>query len=81
MIAGCEINVLAVFSTDQVEDVIEGPGGGAAIEKGGAGPRIFVVTSTCDPDRLAALAQPRRVNTARAVLPKRRFPVPAGKSG
>jgi 3-hydroxyisobutyrate dehydrogenase-like beta-hydroxyacid dehydrogenase len=58
VIAGCEINVLAVFNTEQVEDVIEGAGGALeAIEQGGTGERTFVVTSTCDPDRLAALAQ------------------------
>jgi putative dehydrogenase len=58
VIAGCEINVVAVFNTDQVEAVIAGPGGGLdAIAQGGTGARIFVVTSTCDPDRLAALAQ------------------------
>jgi 3-hydroxyisobutyrate dehydrogenase-like beta-hydroxyacid dehydrogenase len=58
VIAGCEVNVLCVFDTDQVEDVIAGPGGGCdAIAQGGTGARIFVVTSTCDPDRLAALAQ------------------------
>src|SRR3954468_24964902 len=57
VIAGCEINVLCVFNTEQVEDVIAGPGGGTdAIAQGGTGARIFVVTSTCDPDRLAALA-------------------------
>jgi L-threonate 2-dehydrogenase len=57
VIAGCEVNVLAVFNTDQVEEVIEGAGGGLdAIAQGGTGSRIFVVTSTCDPDRLAALA-------------------------
>jgi putative dehydrogenase len=57
VIAGCEINVLCVFDTEQVEDVIAGPGGGIdAIAQGGTGARIFVVTSTCDPDRLAALA-------------------------
>jgi 3-hydroxyisobutyrate dehydrogenase-like beta-hydroxyacid dehydrogenase len=58
VIAGCEINVLAVFNTEQVEDVIEGAGGALdATEQGGTGARAFVVTSTCDPDRLAALAQ------------------------
>jgi putative dehydrogenase len=58
VIAGCEINVVAVFNTDQVEEVIAGPGGGLdAIAQGGTGARIFIVTSTCDPDRLAALAQ------------------------
>jgi 3-hydroxyisobutyrate dehydrogenase-like beta-hydroxyacid dehydrogenase len=58
VIAGCEINVVAVFNTDQVEAVIAGPGGGLdAIAQGGTGARIFIVTSTCDPERLAALAQ------------------------
>jgi 3-hydroxyisobutyrate dehydrogenase len=58
VIAGCEINVIAVFNTDQVEDVIAGPGGGLdAIAQGGTGARIFIVTSTCDPDQLASFAQ------------------------
>lgn len=58
VIAACEVSVLCVFNTEQVEDVIAGPGGGvAAIARGGTGARTFVVTSTCDPDRLAALAQ------------------------
>ena len=57
VIAACEINVLAVFNTDQVEEVIAGSGGGVdVIEQGGTGARTFVVTSTCDPDRLAALS-------------------------
>ena len=51
------MNVICVFNTDQVEDVIAGPGGGVdAIAQGGTGARIFVVTTTCDPDQLAALA-------------------------
>jgi 3-hydroxyisobutyrate dehydrogenase-like beta-hydroxyacid dehydrogenase len=58
VIAGCEVNVLCVFDTEQVEEVISGPGGGLdAIAQGGTAARIFVVTSTCDPDRLAALAK------------------------
>ena len=58
VIAGCEVNVLCVFNTDQVGEVVEGPGGGLdAIAQGGTGARIFVVTTTCDPDQLAALAQ------------------------
>ena len=57
VIAGCEVNVICVFNTDQVEEVIAGPGGGVdAIAQGGTGARIFVVTTTCDPDQLAALA-------------------------
>ena len=58
VIAGCEVNVVCVFNTEQVEAVIAGSGGGLdAIAHGGTGPRIFVVTSTCDPDQLAALAR------------------------
>ena len=57
VISVCEVNVLAVFNTQQVEDVIAGPGGAVeAVSQAATGARIFVVTSTCDPDRLAALA-------------------------
>ncbi len=57
VIAGCELNVICVFNTDQVEQVIAGPGGGLdAIARGGTLERVFIVTSTCDPDRLATLA-------------------------
>jgi 3-hydroxyisobutyrate dehydrogenase-like beta-hydroxyacid dehydrogenase len=58
VMTGCAISVLAVFNTEQVEEVIEGAGGALdAIAQGGTGARTFVVTSTCDPDRLAALAE------------------------
>lgn len=53
--ARCEIIVLAVFNTDQVEQVVEGSGGVLDAMGGGMPPRILVCTSTCDPDRLAAL--------------------------
>jgi 3-hydroxyisobutyrate dehydrogenase-like beta-hydroxyacid dehydrogenase len=73
VIAGCEINVLCVFDTTQVEEVIAGAGGGVdAIAQGSRfasasrGTRIFVVTSTCDPERLAALA--RRVEAQGAQI-------------
>ena len=45
----CEPIVLAVFSTDQVEDVVE-----SALLPSAAG-KIVLCTSTCDPDRIAAL--------------------------
>ena len=45
----CEPIVLAVFNTEQVEDVIE-----RALIPAAAG-KIVLVTSTCDPDRIAAL--------------------------
>jgi 3-hydroxyisobutyrate dehydrogenase-like beta-hydroxyacid dehydrogenase len=46
----CEPIVLAVFSTDQVEDVVE-----RALLPAAAG-KTIICTSTCDPDRIAALA-------------------------
>jgi 3-hydroxyisobutyrate dehydrogenase-like beta-hydroxyacid dehydrogenase len=45
----CEPIVLAVFNTDQVEDVVEHTLVSAAAGK------IVLCTSTCDPDRIAAL--------------------------
>jgi 3-hydroxyisobutyrate dehydrogenase-like beta-hydroxyacid dehydrogenase len=48
--ATCDPIVLAVFSTDQVEDVVE-----RALLPAASG-KIILCTSTCDPDRIAALA-------------------------
>jgi len=48
--------VLAVFNTDQVEQVIESEGGVQGTVGTGAHSPILICTSTCDPDRLAALA-------------------------
>jgi 3-hydroxyisobutyrate dehydrogenase-like beta-hydroxyacid dehydrogenase len=45
----CEPIVLAVFNTDQVEDVVE-----HTLLQAAAG-KIVLCTSTCDPDRIAAL--------------------------
>ena len=45
----CDPIVLAVFNTDQVEDVVE-----HALLPAAAG-KIVLCTSTCDPDRIAAL--------------------------
>src|SRR5882672_1554004 len=50
-VSRCDRIVLAVFSTDQVEDVVEN----ALVPAAGAG-KIVLCTSTCDPDRIAALA-------------------------
>jgi len=46
----CEPIVVAVFNTDQVEDVVE-----RALIPAASG-KIVLCTSTCDPDRVAALA-------------------------
>ncbi len=45
----CDPIVLAVFNTEQVEDVVE-----RTLVPAAAG-KIVIVTSTCDPDRIAAL--------------------------
>jgi 3-hydroxyisobutyrate dehydrogenase-like beta-hydroxyacid dehydrogenase len=53
----CDTVVLAVFDTAQVEAVTEGEGGLASLARA-TGRRLTVIcTSTCDPDRIAALAQ------------------------
>lgn len=52
----CDTAVLAVFDTAQVEDVIEGPRGLLALLPAAEGPLTVVCVSTCDPDRIAALA-------------------------
>lgn len=53
MVVRCPVIVLAVFNTDQVEQVIEGDGGILQCSVGRS--PIVICTSTCDPDRLAAL--------------------------
>jgi 2-hydroxy-3-oxopropionate reductase len=45
----CDPIVIAVFSTDQVEDVVD-----RTLVPAGSG-KIVICTSTCDPDRIAAL--------------------------
>jgi 3-hydroxyisobutyrate dehydrogenase-like beta-hydroxyacid dehydrogenase len=52
-VARCDPVVLAVFSTDQVEEVVEGALVSAASRER---QKIVMCTSTCDPDRIAALA-------------------------
>jgi 3-hydroxyisobutyrate dehydrogenase-like beta-hydroxyacid dehydrogenase len=48
--------VLAVFNTEQVEAVTEAAGGLLATWGASPPPGVIVCTSTCDPDRIAALA-------------------------
>src|SRR5215813_15020843 len=50
----CDPIVLAVFSTDQVEAVVEGQLLPALGEGSG---KVVLCASTCDPDRIAALAE------------------------
>lgn len=49
-VAQCDRVILAVFSTDQVEDVTQN----SLVPAAGKG-KIVLCTSTCDPDRIAAL--------------------------
>jgi putative dehydrogenase len=46
--------ILAVFDTDQVEEVVEGP---ILAALGDGSGQVVMCTSTCDPDRIAALAR------------------------
>ena len=55
--ARCTTIVLAVFNTEQVEAVIEGPDGFLSSRAQSAPGMTFVCTSTCDPERIAKLAQ------------------------
>ncbi len=52
-VARCDVIVLAVFNTEQVEDVVEN---GLLPAVGPNSGRIVLCTSTCDPDRIAALS-------------------------
>lgn len=56
LLRSCHQIVLAVFNTNQVEDTIEGPQGLLATLAPDAPPLIVICISTCDPDRIAALA-------------------------
>lgn len=53
---GCDQVVLAVFNTEQVEETVEGPHGLLASRPQGAPSLTAICVSTCDPDRIAALA-------------------------
>lgn len=63
--AQCELVLLAVFDTDQVESVIEAARGLLAGSRLAGRFPLIVCTSTCDPDRIAALA----ARCAKAGLP------------
>jgi 3-hydroxyisobutyrate dehydrogenase-like beta-hydroxyacid dehydrogenase len=51
-VAHCDVVLLAVFDTDQVEDVVTN----AVLPALTGVPKIVLCASTCDPDRIAALA-------------------------
>lgn len=49
--------LISVFDSAQVEDVIEGPHGLTATTSAARKLKLVINTSTCDPERMAALAQ------------------------
>ncbi len=55
--ADCDIAVLSVFNTEQVETALVGQGGLLASRPAGAPPLTAICVSTCAPDRINALAQ------------------------
>ena len=71
----CAPIVLAVFSTDQVEEVVERE---LLPALGDGSNTIVLCASTCDPDRIAALNRARR-HRAASVSWKRRSPARAGR--
>ena len=52
----CDTIFIAVFDTDQVEEVIEGENGLLGARRSSAARLTLICTSTCDPERIAALA-------------------------
>jgi 3-hydroxyisobutyrate dehydrogenase-like beta-hydroxyacid dehydrogenase len=52
-IAHCDVVLLAVFDTDQVEEVVTT----VVLPALTSVPKLVLIASTCDPDRIAALAQ------------------------
>ncbi|MDO9438065.1 NAD(P)-dependent oxidoreductase [Hydrogenophaga sp.] len=75
-LATCDVVVLAVFDTAQVEQVVEGDGGLlTAARHAGCKPLVLCV-STCDPDRMTTLAQ----RCTAAGLPFAEMPI-SGTSG
>jgi 3-hydroxyisobutyrate dehydrogenase len=53
----CEVLFLAVYDTDQVEAVVEELVAAAGPERGRATGKTILCASTCDPDRIATLAE------------------------
>lgn len=56
----CDAVVLSVFNTDQVEDLLEGAGSAGFNHR-----HLVICTSTCDPDRIEALAKRARAHGVR----------------
>ena len=52
-VAHCDVVLLAVFDTDQVEDIVIN----AVLPALAGAPKIVLCASTCDPDRIAALSE------------------------
>lgn len=70
-LAACDLVVLAVFDTAQVEQVVESERGLLAAARQAGRMPVVMCTSTCDPDRLEALGQ----RSAAAGLPFIEMPI------
>ncbi|HET9664608.1 MAG TPA: NAD(P)-binding domain-containing protein, partial [Burkholderiales bacterium] len=57
VVRDCKTLIIAVFDTDQVERVIEGADGVLHTAARAGEERVVICVSTCDPDRLSALAE------------------------
>jgi 3-hydroxyisobutyrate dehydrogenase-like beta-hydroxyacid dehydrogenase len=53
----CDRIVIAVFNTDQVEEVVEGKDGLAEIAAESESEKLAIVVSTCDPERIRRLGE------------------------
>jgi 3-hydroxyisobutyrate dehydrogenase-like beta-hydroxyacid dehydrogenase len=53
---GCSLVLIAVLTTDQVEQVVQGPDGLLSLPSSPE-PRVALCFATCDPERIAAVAE------------------------
>jgi len=67
----CDVIVLAVFDTTQVEQLVEGDNGLLAAARHAGRKPVVLCISTCDPDRIAALG----LRCASAGLPFAEMPM------
>jgi 3-hydroxyisobutyrate dehydrogenase-like beta-hydroxyacid dehydrogenase len=65
----CRRVVLAVFNTDQVENVVEGEGGLLSAAPPSEAPRMVINLSTCEPERIIALHARTRERTSFVEMP------------
>src|SRR5207244_1992164 len=65
----CGLVTLAVYNTEQVEEVVEGERGVLSVPPPSRVQRVIINLSTCDPDRIMALDQRTRGRTSFVEMP------------